>query len=62
MGLVGSQTSKRSLEENGSDDGSRVMRKKMVREEFRIILRFRREDERMQFQRIEKEVWRGSSS
>lgn len=62
VGLVGLQTSKRSLEENSSDDGSRVVRKKTVREEFRIILRFRSEDERMQFQGIEKEVWRGSSS
>lgn len=31
-----------------SDEGSAVVRKKIVREEFKIILKFRKEDENMQ--------------
>lgn len=38
--VIGTQGSKRSLEGNSSDDGS-VIRKRSVREEFKIILKFR---------------------
>lgn len=50
--LVGLQTSKQSLEENSSDEGFRVMRKKMVREEFKITLKFRKEDQEVQLSPI----------
>lgn len=40
-----SQSSKWGLDENSSDEGSRVVRKKVVRGEFQIILKFRKEDE-----------------
>lgn len=43
--LVASQSSKRGLEGNSSDEDNRAVRKKIVKEEFKIILKFRKEDE-----------------
>lgn len=43
--LVASQSSKRGLEGNSSDEDNRAVRKKIVKEEFKIILTFRKEDE-----------------
>lgn len=44
--LVASQSSKQGLlKGNSSDEDNRVVRKKIVREEFKIILKFRKEDE-----------------
>jgi hypothetical protein len=43
--MADSQTSKRGLEGNSSDEDNRVVRKKMVTEEYKIILKFRKEDE-----------------
>lgn len=45
--MKGSQHLKRSLEGNSSDEGNRVICKKMVRGEFKIILKFRMEDEQI---------------
>lgn len=50
--LFGTQTSKQSLEGNSLDEDSRVVQRKTVREEFKIILKFRREDENVQFSPI----------
>lgn len=50
--LVGSQTSKRSLEEISSDEGTNIVRKKIVREGFKIIVRFRKEDEEIKLSPI----------
>lgn len=47
--LFGTQTSKVwSLEGNSLDEDSRVVQRKTVREEFKIILKFRKEDENVQ--------------
>lgn len=44
----GSQKTKRGLEENSSDEGSsRVMRKRILVGEFKVIVRFNREDEQI---------------
>lgn len=42
--MVGTEGSKQSLEKNSLDDGS-VIRKRTVREEFKIILKIRSEHE-----------------
>ncbi len=39
---VDSQTSKRGLEGNSSEEDNRVVRKKIVREEYKVILKFRK--------------------
>ncbi|XP_035994688.1 uncharacterized protein LOC118563661 [Fundulus heteroclitus] len=41
---IGILNSKRSLEEYSSDEENRVVRRKMVNEEFKVILKFRKED------------------
>lgn len=46
--LFGTQMSKRTLEENSSDEGTPVVRKKTVREEFKIILKFKEEEQNIQ--------------
>lgn len=43
--LVYSQSSKRGLEENSSEEESRGVRKKIEREQYKVILKFRKEDE-----------------
>ncbi len=40
-----SQTSKRGLEGNSSEEDNRVVRKKIVREEYKVILKFGKENE-----------------
>lgn len=45
--MVGTEGSKQSLEKNSLDDGS-IIRKRIVREEFKIILKIRSEDEGVQ--------------
>lgn len=40
--LLGAQSSKRSPEECSSDEGSRVVRRKTVTEEFKVILKDRK--------------------
>lgn len=51
--LVASQSSKRGLEGNSSDEDNRAVRKKSVKEEFKIILKFRKEDEHVNLSPIE---------
>lgn len=55
--LSGNQNTKRKkhtnrLEESSSDEGNRVMRKKLSEGEFNIILRFRKEDEHIKLSPI----------
>ncbi len=45
---VDSQTSKRGLEGNSSEEDNRVVRKKIVREEYKVILKFGKENEHIQ--------------
>lgn len=45
MKSSGSQNNKRSFEENSSEKGHHVVKRKLVREEFKIILKFRKEGE-----------------
>ncbi len=42
---VDSQTRKRGLEGNSSEEDNRVVPKKIVREEYKVILKFGKEDE-----------------
>ncbi|XP_013856338.1 uncharacterized protein LOC106512216 [Austrofundulus limnaeus] len=42
--VIGSQNSKRNLEECSSDEENRAVRKKVTNEEFKVILKFRNED------------------
>lgn len=61
-----SQNSKRDFEENSSNEGSsRVVRKRAFKGEFKVIVRFSKEDEqiilRPVVKGIEKEAWGGGS-
>uniref|UniRef100_A0A146QDP1 Zn-dependent peptidases, insulinase domain-containing protein n=1 Tax=Fundulus heteroclitus TaxID=8078 RepID=A0A146QDP1_FUNHE len=44
---IGNQNVKRSLEEDSSEEENRTVRRKMEKEEFKILLKFRKEDEEM---------------
>lgn len=51
---VDMQTSKRGLEGNGSDEDNRfACKKNIVREEYKVILKFRKEDEHVNLSPIE---------
>ncbi|CAJ1074159.1 uncharacterized protein LOC116713401 [Xyrichtys novacula] len=45
--MTATQTSKRGLDGNSSDEGGRIVKRKVEREEFKIVLRFRKEDEQV---------------
>lgn len=49
---VSHSSKSRSLTENSSGEGSGVPRKKVVRKEFKLILKFKKEDERVELSLI----------